>query len=486
MKNNFKYGDHVKVVEGYGKAKAGMSGKVRKIFDDWVGVEFDVDIHGHDLGHRCKYGYGWNLPESCLAPDKKFEVGQVYKVGSIDDGRTGNIIKITEIDYDKHLPIGFKMIRGTQFTNCNFAENSAFENALILLTGKQIGAAIKAFDSKKPEASGVKEVKRKAKGGEYIKLTVKSFSFSRVGDILKMGEDGIHVLGKNHPRPAGFDKEEWTYLPGEYVVLEGYQPDSVREVKRHANDGEYIKLISADCVTLAKHKNGDVLKVTKQNGSHSVFVNGEITGCVGDSEYVVLENYNPESLTGTICIGGKHVYSCAEVEEAKKLCKEMLSELFDSRQSCVLYVLPKDRIEVKLTFGYPCGKEIAVAKCSQNDEYNEWIGKCVALCKVLHKPIPAFIVGGEKSKHFSLDKARKLSYQRGKSDIDIHCANEEQVKELSKALEALGYCWNSGDSLTAISYSDNETYRLYDDMGVSHCQGKYHSPVEFSDCFVED
>ena len=87
----------------------------------------------------------------------------------------------------------------------------------------------KKLDEKLNVKEEYKEVKRPAKKGDYIKLIEKSFSFTEVGDILKVtsvDKDGlVRVLGKDHPR----DTEDspvrlWSYDINEYVVLENYQP----------------------------------------------------------------------------------------------------------------------------------------------------------------------------------------------------------------------------------------------------------------------
>lgn len=74
----------------------------------------------------------------------------------------------------------------------------------------------------------VKEVKRPAKAGDYIKLIREPYSFNKVGDILRV--DGIayggspFVLKKNHPRYVENGNEQWYYFPSQYVVLENYKP----------------------------------------------------------------------------------------------------------------------------------------------------------------------------------------------------------------------------------------------------------------------
>lgn len=79
-----------------------------------------------------------------------------------------------------------------------------------------------------PTKQKVREVKRAAKAGEYIKLVCEAFSFNEVGQILRV--DGVtgtcaFVIGRNDPRAyEDYPDEKWHYHESEYVVLEGYQP----------------------------------------------------------------------------------------------------------------------------------------------------------------------------------------------------------------------------------------------------------------------
>ena len=81
---------------------------------------------------------------------------------------------------------------------------------------------------KKPTKPKVREVKRQAKAGEYIRLTKTTYSFDRVGLILRVdkAEGCAYVLRKNHPTASTNVVPDflWAYLPHAYVVLEGYQP----------------------------------------------------------------------------------------------------------------------------------------------------------------------------------------------------------------------------------------------------------------------
>lgn len=79
----------------------------------------------------------------------------------------------------------------------------------------------------------MREVIRAAKVGEYIKLTSNSYSFNKVGDILKVSKTEnssvglVRVLVEDHPHYPSSSRQfgTWSYLMDEYVVLEGYKEE---------------------------------------------------------------------------------------------------------------------------------------------------------------------------------------------------------------------------------------------------------------------
>ena len=69
----------------------------------------------------------------------------------------------------------------------------------------------------------------------------------------------------------------------------------VREVKRYANPGEYIKIVDAESNTRENYHNGDILLVVEYyEGKRDGWVMAEGANVVIDpDEYVVLEGYRP-------------------------------------------------------------------------------------------------------------------------------------------------------------------------------------------------
>lgn len=82
-----------------------------------------------------------------------------------------------------------------------------------------------------------------------------------------------------------------------------------------------------------------------------------------------------------------------EISSAKNLMKDMIQEVFMSggdvafddacQENTIVCVVRPDCFSLDDS----CGRSAPHGK----DIYNIWIGKCVALCKALHRPIPDFI-----------------------------------------------------------------------------------------------
>ena len=82
-------------------------------------------------------------------------------------------------------------------------------------------------------------------------------------------------------------------LMGEDVKLD----NGVREVKRKAKVGEYIKIVDEKSIT-GIYKNGDICMVIIVTDKTVIMEkDGLLHGCAGHEEYVVLENYKPEEKT---------------------------------------------------------------------------------------------------------------------------------------------------------------------------------------------
>lgn len=103
-----------------------------------------------------------------------------------------------------------------------------------------------------------------------------------------------------------FDFRTGAKLAFNRLMGEDAKPDNgVREVKRKAKVGEYIKVVCA-MPCLIPYKNGDIFKVNCVTTSGCICKKSEENVGLWHSEYVVLENYKPEKepeKKDEICVG---------------------------------------------------------------------------------------------------------------------------------------------------------------------------------------
>lgn len=74
------------------------------------------------------------------------------------------------------------------------------------------------------------------------------------------------------------------------------QKPDVREVKRHAEPGEWVKVVNATVDYNNEYKNGDILQIVQYYGNDDQVAHykNKPSKFLYDSEYVVLEGYQPE------------------------------------------------------------------------------------------------------------------------------------------------------------------------------------------------
>lgn len=90
-----------------------------------------------------------------------------------------------------------------------------------------------------------------------------------------------------------------------------------------------------------------------------------------------------------------------EVQQARVLTTNLLTEIIYNGGDIRFYKGKTNKtIDVliyKTTFSTKRrNASEAYSICSNDDKYNEWIGKCVAVCKALNHPIPDFIMNKNK------------------------------------------------------------------------------------------
>ena len=208
----YKVGDKVKIVRRH--FTFNESGKM----DKWIGQIMTIrEIDSiaarmkEDKNENAGRGWCWNY--ECLEPEESDQ---------ITINRYGNKVVA-------------KMGKKTGVARCN--ETDTFD----LYTGVKI--AVDRLFSKKSE---VKEVKRHAKVGEYIKIVSPCSSYGRYkkGDILKVKGFFVESNGDVYVDAPLF----CPYIDScEYVVLENYKPqDKPREEKPKYYNGKVVCVDNAE------------------------------------------------------------------------------------------------------------------------------------------------------------------------------------------------------------------------------------------------
>lgn len=184
---------------------------------------------------------------------RKFKVGERYTSKLFVD--KGAVIEITKISGDV---VSYKDIAGRTYSVKNFEIGSLFSDML-----KKVGSetiVIYRNDNKVialDKSNGEKAEAKCNPADEFDFRTGAKLAFNRL-----MGED---------------------------VKLD----NGVREVKRKANVGEYVKVVNEKSV-FNTYKNGEIFKVTYVTRSGCICKNSEKKCGLWHEEYVVLENYKPE------------------------------------------------------------------------------------------------------------------------------------------------------------------------------------------------
>lgn len=224
-KRKFKVGDRVKVKKNtvtLNIRTVGECGTVKKLLtDNYYSVEFDKFVGGHDCDGFAKDGYGWNAAEDALDLVKhQNETIVIYR----------NDNKVVALD---------KSTGEKAEAKCNPADEFDFRTGAKLAFNRLMGEDVK------PD-NGVREVKRKAKVGEYVKIVyaMPCLSPYKNGDIFKVistSKPGVVIEKDGTPVTSAWHRE--------YVVLENYKPEE--------NDSEIHV--------------GDMVEVTRSGGCYSEY-----------------------------------------------------------------------------------------------------------------------------------------------------------------------------------------------------------------------
>lgn len=429
-----------------------------------------------------------------------FSVGQIYRAETpIVDRWKGSIIRITKANVNY---VTLKPIRGE--APSEFMPDSPYGGCLALLTGAQIGEAIKKWDAdhEKKAEPAVKEVNRAARAGEYIKIVNASGNSEdeyKNGDILLVVEPDNGLVPGTEDGIAFYKNAMWKYVSQyEYVVLEGYNsekaesPVEPKEERRKAKVGEKVKAILNNGGFIY---GGKTYKVSSVHKDGSVGVHDPdgrypgMTNIISNGNYVVISS-------------DVHRYTDSQIEEAKRIVLDTIREYAEKDEQITVHRVNGSTSEYEATiihhgteisavpvcYGkkrYFFDSEYAVSKCGPNDEPNEWIGKCVAVCKLLGKSIPRFIMENGAEKRFSFEKAQRLCDDG--NIVTIRCKDKAEGDALKAELEKLGVLWRGGGKPTEKDYFGNDYFVVENGKVLSFNKMNGHDKsVEFSDCFTEN
>lgn len=216
-KHKFKVGDRVKVkkdIVTLNRRTVGKCGTVKELLtDNYCSVEFDEFVGGHDCNGFAKEGHGWNHAEDALDLVKtQNETIVIYR-------KDNKVIALDKSTGEKAE------------AKCNPADEFDFRTGAKLAFNRLMGEDVK------PD-NGVREVKRKAKVGEYIKVVNEKSVFNtyKNGDIFKVTyvtKSGC--ICKN-------SEEQFCLWHEEYVVLENYKLEKEPEKKDEICVGDTVKV----------------------------------------------------------------------------------------------------------------------------------------------------------------------------------------------------------------------------------------------------
>lgn len=217
-KHKFKVGDRVKVkkdIVTINRRTVGKCGTVKELLtDNYCSVEFDEFVGGHDCNGFAKEGHGWNCVEDALDLVKtQNETIVIYR-------KENKVIALDKSTGEKAE------------AKCNPADEFDFRTGAKLAFDRLMGEAVKSDN-------GVREVKRKAKVGEYIKIVdaMPLFIPYKNGDIFEVistSKSGVVIEKDKEPITSAWHRE--------YVVLENYKPEKEPEKKDKICVGDTVKV----------------------------------------------------------------------------------------------------------------------------------------------------------------------------------------------------------------------------------------------------
>lgn len=266
-KHKFKVGDRVKVkkdIVTLNRRTVGKCGTVKELLtNNYCSVEFDEFVGGHDCNGFAKEGHGWNHAEDALDLVKtQNETIVIYR----------NDNKVIALD---------KSTGEKAEAKCNPADEFDFRTCAKLAFNRLMGEDVKSDN-------GVREAKRKAKVGEFIKI-VDAMPWMipyKNGDIFKVistDKSGVVIEKDGTPVTSAWHRE--------YVVLENYKPEEKKEDDSEIHVGDMIEVTrSGGCYSMYDTWSG--LGSYRQNFVNGVFVeDGMVAKVLNIAKHDKLHNF---------------------------------------------------------------------------------------------------------------------------------------------------------------------------------------------------
>lgn len=160
-----------------------------------------------------------------------------------------------------------------------------------------------------------KDVERETSGRKMFEIgSIFSDNLEKVGSetiVIYRNDNKVVALDKSTGEKAEakcnpadeFDFRTGAKLAFNRLMGEDVKPDNgVREVKRKAKVGEYVKIVDAKPF-LIPYENGEIFRVIGIKNATCNVKNSVKSCCVWHDEYVVLENYKPEEDDSKIHVG---------------------------------------------------------------------------------------------------------------------------------------------------------------------------------------
>lgn len=292
----YKVGDKVKVLSsGTSDSADGKMGTVLEInvgiCNNMALVEIDAPFKGHDGNGLCRVKHSSNRCWYCDPNKLALVVSKCQSIHIYTDGTYTTAI----------LKEGKDTIK-TAKAKCNPSDTYDFA------TGAKL-AFERLFQEDKPKTNGIDwDAFKSCKIAVHCRTEEDAKAF-----LIECDAHGIHFGEPNKnidyshcwmnygsltcfSMMYGLGYGRISFYESKGMKIVTYNPQ-VREVKRPAKVGEWIKIVEAFPMSGGRHeyKNGDVFCVRSTNACfHSdVYAHG-VCEWIDYSEYVVLENYKPE------------------------------------------------------------------------------------------------------------------------------------------------------------------------------------------------